>query len=654
MLIAGYDDAGNRTSLQDARGLVVTYQYDALNRLVRIEAPASGSLPASATLLVWDSAPGCSHGVGRLCQVSDAAGTTTFDYDARGNRIKSTRVEDGETFITQYVYNDADRPLDLLAPTGEIVAPALDASGRVQALASTGGGLTTPIAQDIEYAATGRVRRQTLGQTLIEQSFDAAGRFDTETATVQGLPPDAGGPNDTEVPLPAWVLWLLGAGLAGILGKRRRGGKPGPAFMSGLVCAAALVLAAGYNPLYAADLDLGYDANGNVTTKAMPSGTATYGYDALDRLDTESGPAGTRDHDFDANGNRTTDGAGTTAAYSPASDHLASVDGISVTLDAAGNLTADGSYKYAWNGLGQLAELRLPDNTLIASYHYDHRKLRTRKVTTAAAAQGAGKTFYHYDEAGRLIAETAPGNVPLVTYVWNGNTLTGLITHQPQRTVYTVQTDHLGSPFQVRTLEGKIVWRWEPEGFGKTLPDEDVDGDGQKLTLNLRFPGQYYDRESGLHYNWNRYYSPKLARYVSSDPVGIAGGPNLYSYANQNPLGFTDPTGESALGGVLTGLGADLATPEPTDAAWPKWAGWGIALAGAAIYDLCKDEDVDCEKEWREARRVCRQLIYEQLEQQAGRRKKRNVTGVTGGYTDVEECARGLVSERCGGNRVIR
>ncbi|MDP2827731.1 MAG: RHS repeat-associated core domain-containing protein, partial [Sulfuricellaceae bacterium] len=81
------------------------------------------------------------------------------------------------------------------------------------------------------------------------------------------------------------------------------------------------------------------------------------------------------------------------------------------------------------------------------------------------------------------------------------------------------------------------------EAFGKTLPNEDPDGDGNKFTLNLRFPGQYYDVESGLHYNHHRYYSPKLGRYMSADPIGLAGGLNLFGYAKQNPLRYVDPLG---------------------------------------------------------------------------------------------------------------
>lgn len=181
--------------------------------------------------------------------------------------------------------------------------------------------------------------------------------------------------------------------------------------------------------------------------------------------------------------------------------------------------------------------------TLLATYYYDADHQRTRKVTTAAAPQGVSTTYYHYDLQGHLIGESAATNTPLVTYIWNDGRLTGLIQHQPQRTVYTIETDQLGSPFQVRTLAGSVVWRWEPDAFGKTYPNEDPGHTGAKLTLNLRFPGQYYDQESGLHYNGHRYYAPRLARYLSPDPIGLVGGNNRYAYVNGNPLSYIDPLG---------------------------------------------------------------------------------------------------------------
>ncbi|WP_304006320.1 RHS repeat-associated core domain-containing protein, partial [Methyloversatilis discipulorum] len=103
--------------------------------------------------------------------------------------------------------------------------------------------------------------------------------------------------------------------------------------------------------------------------------------------------------------------------------------------------------------------------------------------------------------------------------------------------------DHLGTPRQARLTGGSAVWRWESDGYGNTLPNEDPDGNGQKTYVYLRFPGQYFDEESGLHYNWHRYYVPRLGRYLSSDPIGIEGGDNIFAYAKGNPIAIIDVSG---------------------------------------------------------------------------------------------------------------
>jgi RHS repeat-associated protein len=74
-------------------------------------------------------------------------------------------------------------------------------------------------------------------------------------------------------------------------------------------------------------------------------------------------------------------------------------------------------------------------------------------------------------------------------------------------------------------------------------PNQDPDGDGQTFTLNLRFPGQYFDQETNLHYNYYRDYDPQIGRYVQSDPIGLDGGINTYAYVGSNPLKYYDSDG---------------------------------------------------------------------------------------------------------------
>jgi len=87
-------------------------------------------------------------------------------------------------------------------------------------------------------------------------------------------------------------------------------------------------------------------------------------------------------------------------------------------------------------------------------------------------------------------------------------------------------------------VSGAVVWSAKYSSFGEA----DVDA-SSTITNNLRFPGQYYDSETGLHYNWYRYYDPSNGRYLTPDPIGLAGGINVFGYVKNNPLKFMDPRG---------------------------------------------------------------------------------------------------------------
>ena len=103
-------------------------------------------------------------------------------------------------------------------------------------------------------------------------------------------------------------------------------------------------------------------------------------------------------------------------------------------------------------------------------------------------------------------------------------------------TLTYLHTDHLATPRYGTNAAGSTVWTWDSGAFGKEAPTGTA-------TVNLRFPGQYFDAETTLHYNWNRYYNPQIGRYISSDPIGLAGGRNTFGYAGQSPIMFRDPEG---------------------------------------------------------------------------------------------------------------
>ena len=209
------------------------------------------------------------------------------------------------------------------------------------------------------------------------------------------------------------------------------------------------------------------------------------------------------------------------------------IDATALTYDLTGNLTDNGQgQSYTYNDANRLFKI-FDQTTLISTYIYNALGQRMRKTTAT------GTTIFHYDLAGRLIAETAADGTPLRDYVWQqaspiaqieGDTVRDTLTH--------LHSDHLRTPRLGTDVAGNVVWRWEGTAFGATQPVENP------ASVNLRLPGQYADAESGLLYNWHRSYDPLIGRYITSDPIGLGGGFNSYLYAAANPLVFTDPTGE--------------------------------------------------------------------------------------------------------------
>ncbi len=109
--------------------------------------------------------------------------------------------------------------------------------------------------------------------------------------------------------------------------------------------------------------------------------------------------------------------------------------------------------------------------------------------------------------------------------------------------LYYVHNDPLGTPQALTDESGATVWTASYDPFGKAMVNEDTDGDGNSITFNARMPGQYEDLETGLHYNYQRYYDPNTGRYLTSDPLGLQAGTNTYLYGEGNPIMNIDPLG---------------------------------------------------------------------------------------------------------------
>jgi len=163
------------------------------------------------------------------------------------------------------------------------------------------------------------------------------------------------------------------------------------------------------------------------------------------------------------------------------------------------------------------------------TYQYNALGQRVEKTV------GGTTTVFVYDETGHLIGEYTPSGTLIAEHIWLNNRPIGVITSSG---LYYVHTDQLGTPRVITNSSKTIVWQWNSDPFGNSAPTG-------SLTYNLRFPGQYYDAETGLNYNLNRNYNPNIGRYVESDPIGLGGGANTYAYTGDNSLKYDDPTGQA-------------------------------------------------------------------------------------------------------------
>ena len=276
---------------------------------------------------------------------------------------------------------------------------------------------------------------------------------------------------------------------------------------------------------------------------------------------------------------------------------MATRKGVAITRDAAGNHTNNGlGQTYTWDTQGHYTQFSL-NGVKKATYLYNYQHQRVQKNLWNGTTN-LGATLYHYDLAGRLLAETNTAGTVQTVYLYDDNG-TPLAIVQAANSAYNstsqdklvyLQTDHLGTPRLATDAAKRTVWKWESDAFGSIAPLQDPDGDGIATTINLRFAGQYYDAESGLHYNWHRTYDPSLGRYISSDPIGLDGGMNTFGYVSQSPMVNVDPNGlcPMCIAGLMT-LGEAGGATAATSGGLGFWGTGALLAGGTALSTLPGD-----------------------------------------------------------------
>lgn len=291
-----------------------------------------------------------------------------------------------------------------------------------------------------------------------------------------------------------------------------------------------------------------------VSDPISPSKSQSYQYDSLSRLitaQTGSPVTHVEHYGYDSNGNRVTN-------VTDGSSQYLSVGGASNRLQALS--TAPSAYLagantviFTYSNANRLVSAQV--DSAVATYVVNGLGQRTSKTvggqTTRFMYDETGRLLGEYDATGKVIQETVwLDSFPVLTLRPNG---TGFPTPV---TSYYVHADHLGAPRAVtRPADNTVVWRWDNlDPFGKNGANDNPSGLGP-FKYSLRFPGQYLDAETGMHYNYFRDYDPAIGRYLQSDPIGLDGGLNTYAYVDGDPLSRSDELGLKSVWEIV-GVGA--------------------------------------------------------------------------------------------------
>ncbi|MCW8200575.1 hypothetical protein D8B23_19750, partial [Verminephrobacter aporrectodeae subsp. tuberculatae] len=529
-----YDAAGNIIQKIEPNGNLYLYTLDAASRITKIIQKSANETQLRTVNQTWDANDNlmawrdANH-------VRNQVSSATITYDDDNHKIGETiTYPSGNSLAYNYTYSLAGKKTSLTWPDGTKIDYSYSDHGELQSITIPGEGNISVT----EYVWTERKTTTLPGGGTQNKTFD--GLLNLETFTVK---------------TPGQKSTLDLSNTYGSLQELKSRSRIDTANNQGSTQseqysydaeARLTKIRADTGGLFAINTKtFTLDAVANRIAQSNTSGT--WQYDANNRLiqigSGTCGSAGTTCYQWDDNGNRTK------------------------KIEAGHRIT-----HYWYDSQNRLEEITQSINDemqqLIARYGYDPMDRRIWKEQfhnqTGQALDQAQKTYYLYADEG-LIAEATQ---PIVLNADKSVTATAdsVITTQygpypdsqwgtgvlfiktkdsrSESNIAYYHHDHLNTPIQATDKLGNVVWIANYDAFGKATITTPSATNNPTISSNLRLPGQYEDQETGLHYNFKRYYDPETGTYLTSDPVGVDGGLNLYLYSLANPINVTDSTGE--------------------------------------------------------------------------------------------------------------
>jgi RHS repeat-associated protein len=526
-----YDPAGRLTSETDFNGRTLTYTHNPAGELLTRANGAGQTLTYTRDLLGRATEQRTDTGeitiyaydrAGRISHAANSDADLRIERDARGRILAET--VNGRT--TAYTYDPAGRTTSRTTPSGLTSTWTYDPAGRPAGLRADAGAL------DFSYDAAGHESERRLGDgVFLNQAWDTADRLTAQT--IHHRTDDA----DRILQHRAYAYREDGH-----LTQVRE--------------------------LTSGTRRLTLDQLGRVTAVHAHGWSETYAYDTTGNLTHATAPA------HHAPGDRQHQGTLLTRAGRTTYRHDAQGRLIRRTRALLNGQRR--TWTYAWNGEDRLTDVTTPAGE---HWHYTYDPLgrRTAKQRIDGNGEAADITTFAWEDS-RLAEQCAPGgrhttwdyapgthrplaqtgHTPLPAGEVGSSPIARLARTPPsQARFHAVITDLVGTPTELLTPDGELAWQHRTTVWGTPLP-----APNSTTHCPLRFPGQYEDPESGLNYNYFRYYDPETGRYTSPDPLGLKAGPHHHRYT-PNPYHWADALGlkcttisaeakEHVLNGVIT------------------------------------------------------------------------------------------------------